>query len=443
MGRRVMSKKAFFCLAFMSASVVSPPALSLSLEEAFVGAYAYNPELKAERARVRGVGERISLASAGWRPRVSVGGDAGYRRTRTSTSGSDYQGSRPRSLGVKLEQDIFSGFQTINRIRASENEERAALAQLLDVEQRIFLDVARAYLDVVRDQALVGLNVNNKQVLARQLEATEDRMRVGELTRTDVSQARARLSGATADHIKAQSQLAVSRARFERLVGDAPREVQYPDEPAVLPSSLEEAVDLARKQQPNVRAATFRAQAAGNTVDAVGGELLPTVTLQADRTNSYNQSNLDGYDTRGYGVSVSVSIPLYQGGGTWSRLQEAEHTESQRRFQVVDARRRAHESVVSAWESLIASRAQIQSLNSQIQAAEVALEGVQKEAQVGSRTVLDVLDSEQELLDARVRLITAQREERVAGYSLLAAVGRLNTDAMGLNIPDSTETSVP
>ena len=309
----VMNKKVMLCCAVLSACVVSSSAFSLSLEQSLVDAYLYNPELKAERARVQSVGEGVSQAFAGWMPRISITGETGYRRFKSPSQTSDYQGSRPQRLGIELKQNIFAGFRTVNSTRASENRELAATARLLEVEQRIFLGVAQAYLDVVRDQALVGLNANNKQVLARQLEATEDRMRVGELTRTDVSQAKARLAGATADHIKALSQLQVSRANFERLVGQAPGEVRYPDAPTALPPSLEEAMDLARAQKPSVRFADFSARAAGYDVDAAGGGLLPTVELRADRTNSYNQSFSDGNDNRQYGIALLVEVPLYQG----------------------------------------------------------------------------------------------------------------------------------
>lgn len=421
--------------AFLSGAVFPVCVHAMSLKDALATAYAGNPELQADRARVRAVDEKVPQALSGWRPRVQLNGTSGYSRDHSSLrpSSEEYQSSNPRTVGVTLEQDLFSGFQTINKTRAAENTVKAARAQLSVTEQTVLQSVAEAYLNVVRDRAVVDLNVNNEQVLSRQLEATQDRFRVGELTRTDVSQSEARLAKATADRINAEAQLKASCANFERLVGLPAKGLQYPDEPKGLPGSLEEAIEASQVEQPNVLAAEFSAEAAQNTVDATGGELMPAVKLQADQSKSYDQS-FDGARTKGYRIMAVVNVPLYEGGGTWSRLREAKQTAGQRRLQVDDAKKKSRELAVRAWESLVASRAQIKSIQAQIDAASVALEGVQREAQVGSRTVLDVLDAEQELLNARVSLVSAQRNERVAAHSLLSAIGRLNAVALDLNV---------
>lgn len=425
----------FVSAAFLSSAAFPACVHAMSLKDALAAAYAGNPELQADRARVRAVDEKVPQALSGWRPRVEFKGTSGYSRDHSSTrqSRDGYQSSNPRTVGVTLEQDLFSGFRTINQTRAAENTVKAARAQLAVTEQTVLQSVAEAYLNVVRDRAVVDLNVNNEQVLSRQLEATQDRFRVGELTRTDVSQSEARLAKATATRINAEAKLKASRANFERLVGLPANGLQYPSEPKGLPGSLEEAVDASQAEQPNVLAAEFSAEAAQNTVDATGGELMPALKLQADQSKSYDQS-LDGARTKGYRVLAVVNVPLYEGGGTWSRLREAKQTAGQRRLQVDDAKKKSRELAVQAWENLVASRAQIESIQAQIDAASVALEGVQREAQVGSRTVLDVLDAEQELLNARVDLVSAQRDERVSAHSLLSAIGRLNAAALDLNV---------
>ncbi|NKD82995.1 TolC family outer membrane protein [Haematospirillum jordaniae] len=426
----------FAAAAFFPGLVFPVCTQAMSLEDALAAAYAGNPELQADRARVRAVDEKVPQALSGWRPRVQLSGTSGYARDHSNTrqSRDGYQSSNPRTVSVKLEQDIFSGFRTVNDTKAAENTVKAARAQLAVTEQTVLQSVAESYLNVVRDQAVVDLNRNNEQVLARQLEATQDRFRVGELTRTDVSQSEARLAEATADRINAEAQLKASRANFERLVGLPADDMRYPSEPPHLPASLDEAVEASQAMHPNVLAAEFSAEAAQNTVDATGGELMPAVKLQADQTKTYDQS-LDGARTKGYRIMAVVDVPLYEAGGaTWSRLREAKQKAGQARLQVDDARNKSRELAVRAWESLVASRAQIESIQAQIEAATVALEGVQREAQVGSRTVLDVLDAEQELLNARVSLVTAQRNERVAAHSLLSAVGRLDAKTLGLDV---------
>jgi outer membrane protein len=286
---------------------------------------------------------------------------------------------------------------------------------------------------VVRDQAVVELNVNNEQVLARQLEAARDRFEVGEITRTDVHQAEARLSGATADRIKAEGDLQASRAAYVKVIGEAPGGLEETAPPTDFPAGLPQALTIALDENPSVISAEFNQAAARDNVDQVRGELLPSVDLSGSAARAFEASS-ETSRSDSYTGKVTLTVPLYQSGSVYSRLRQARQELASKRNLVGEAKRDAEEQVTRAWETLQSTKARIRSYDAQITAAEVALEGVQREAAVGSRTVLDVLDAEQELLDAKVNLVRAKRDELVASFDLKSALGRLTATALGLEV---------
>jgi TolC family type I secretion outer membrane protein len=316
---------------------------------------------------------------------------------------------------------------------AAYNRVQAARARLLSTEQDVLLAAVTAYMNVLRDQAVLDLNVNNEQVLRRQLEATEDRFRVGEVTRTDVSQAQARLAGATADRIQAESDLEASRATFANVIGMPPGNVTVPELPTDLPQTGEAANDTAARFNPNVVAAQFDERAAYEDTREVRGQLLPSLNLEGTASHSLDSSGDDSEVTR-YRAIVALTVPLYQKGAVYSRLREARQNLAEFRDRIDVARRDAIENSTRAWEQFLAARAQIEALRAQVTANEVALEGVQREAEVGSRTVLDVLDAEQELLDSRVNLVTARRGLAVAVYDLKSSIGQLTARLLDLPV---------
>ncbi|GAA0588303.1 TolC family outer membrane protein [Caenispirillum bisanense] len=410
------------------------PAQAETLEEALAAAYLNNPTLRAERAAVRAADESVPQALSGWRPVVSLSGSAGLAQSETrAPGGSADQNLRPRSYDLTVTQPLFRGFRTLAATDRAESSVKAAQAALVATEQNVLLAAATAYMDVIEAQAVVELTTNNVQVLERQLQATRDRFRVGEVTRTDVAQAEARVAGAVADRIAAEGELQANRATYERVVGAAPTQVNRPQALDTLPGSLDEAVQLAITSAPAVIARQHTAEAQVAGIREVRGELLPTVNLQASYGEAWDRSQED-VSTETASVVVQATVPLYQAGSTYSRLREQKHRAGQSRIQVDETRYQARESAVQAWENLQAARASIESLSAQVQAAEIALEGVQREAQVGARTVLDVLDQEQELLNARVSLVRAERNSSVAGYQLLAAVGRMTAQSLGLPV---------
>jgi TolC family type I secretion outer membrane protein len=289
-----------------------------------------------------------------------------------------------------------------------------------------------AYMDVWRDQAVLQLNINNERVLQRQLEATNDRFEVGEVTRTDVAQAESRLSSATADRIQAEGNLTTSRAVFQEVVGFAPGILDAPPPVGALPPSLEQTLVQARQANPAIVSATFAERAAQNQVRVVFGELLPTVSLSGELSHEEDQFT-SGSESDQAAILAQVTVPLYQSGFVSSRVREAKQVANQRRLEVADIRRNVDQLAISSWQALGTARAQIDSFQSAVRATDIALDGVQQENLVGARTVLDVLDAEQEFLDARVNLVVAQRDEIVASYQVVSAIGRLT--AADLQLP--------
>jgi outer membrane protein len=408
----------------------------MDLAEALSQAYLNNPTLLAQRAKLRGTDEDVSQAIAGWRPNLNLESSAGQnaRQSNTASGTNKSQQRDTRSLELALEQPLYNGGSTVAATIGAENGVLAERARLRSVEQSVLLDAVNAYMDVVRDQAVLELNLGNEQVLRRQAEATNDRFRVGEVTRTDVSQAAARLAGAVADTILARGNLQQSRAAFINAVGVPPGHLVAAALPEDLPKNHEEAVKQAVSESPSVKAAAFEEASRRNFVDQVKGGLLPEVTFEAsasrDLETSAENSRLNVYEGK-----FILNIPLYQSGSTYSRLRAAKQSVAQQRLVADQARRDAIEEGTRSWEALQTVRARIKSFNTQISANLVALEGVQREAAVGSRTVLDVLDAEQELLDSKVNLVGAQRDEVVAAYRLRSAVGQLTARGLGLSVP--------
>lgn len=421
-------------LAAVTVTFASSAALSQSLEEALAQAYLNNPTIEAQRAQLRATDELVPQALSGYRPSAEASASYGWeRQDARSSTGERRLTSNPGGVNISVTQPLYRGGRTVASTRRAENLVQAQRATLMSAEQSVLLDAATAYLDVVRDQAVVELNLNNVQVLQRQLDAFRDRFEVGEITRTDVSQAEARLARAVSDRIQAEGLLQASRAVFARVVGIAPGDLAAPSPEFQLPTSLDETVTLSQSNNPDVLTAQYAEQAAADAVDQVRGELLPEVGLRGTIGRNWDPSTtIDRADSAS--VTAQVTIPLYQAGVVSARVREAKHTAGQRRIEIEDARRQATENAIRAWEALTTARAAIRSRQAQVRSANIALEGVRQEADVGARTTLDVLDSEQELLDARVELVRSQRDEIVAAFQVLAATGQLTARQLGLPV---------
>jgi len=420
-------------LAAMTA-LTAPAAIAETLQGAWAKAYGSNPTIAAERASVRATDEGVPQAKSGWRPTVTVQGSTGVQYIDQDTAfGRNEDTLTPTSVTGRISQPLYRGGRTTADTARATAEVLAARASLANVEQQVMLAVGTAYMDVLRDEAVVGLNENNVRVLKRQLQATQDRFSVGEVTRTDVAQAESRVARAEADLQTAIGNLETSRAAYMRQVGEAPTELEPPAGLEGAPASLEDAVAVAARENSVVMQAVHLHESARKTVRLVEGELYPELSVNGQVQQSFETSaNVE--DTFSAQATLDLTVPLYQSGSVYARARAAKQVESQRLQQVEDGRRQAVEQATQAWEQLVANRARIASLESEIRANEIALEGVQQEALVGTRTVLDILDAEQDLLDSRVNLVTARRDEFVAIFGLIAAVGGLTADKLSLGV---------
>ena len=422
-------------LAIGFAMATTAPVQAQSLMEALALAYQTNPSLAAGVDALRATNEQIAQAQSGFRPNVEASADIGIASQdleRPGQADTD-ETTNPRSIGIDIVQPLYRGGRTLADIERARNTIQAQRANLTATEQQVLLDAATAYMNVVRERSVLDLNINNENVLDRQLQAARDRFDVGEVTRTDVSQAISRLSRATSARISAEGTLASSTATYERVIGAMPGNLSFPDMIPMIPTSLDEAIALAEEGNPAVTLAEFTERAAQASIDLTEGELLPTVNLVGSARRALDGSS-DGSRSTSASVTAQVTVPLYQSGSVYSRVRQSKHVANQRRVQIEESRRSAIEQAISAWEGLQAAQARTESFVREVEATRVALDGVQQEALVGSRTVLDVLDAEQEFLDAQVNLVSARRDEVVAAFQLLSSVGQLTAADLELAV---------
>lgn len=431
-------RASMIALAAILPALTTAPLAAESLRQALTSAYQSNPRLDAERARLRATDEEVPRAQSGYRP--SVGGSVDYGHSKTSTSPATVGAgdTNPYGYQVSVRQSLFNGFQTTNAVREAEAGVRAGRENLRQVEAQTLLDAVSVYMDVVRDMQIVRIREQNVAVLTKELEAAETRRSVREVTKTDVAQARARRARAVSAADLAKANLKVSRAQYERIVGHPATEVTEPPlKLKQLPRSQQEALATAEQESPNVGSALHREQAARHAVDRVWGELLPEVRVEASWAHRGDVSrSIDEQDSAS--ITGRVSVPLYDGGETRARVRQAKHTHVSRLQEIEQARSETQANVISAWSRLNAARAQLRSDQVQVEAARTALEGVREEEKVGQRTLLDVLNAEQEYLEAQVSLVTTRRDLIVASYALLATMGRLTAEnlALGTDIYD-------
>lgn len=434
MATRRTVKRAIGAACLMAAAVLPGTAAGQTLEEVLVSTYNTNPQLLAERARLRSYDELVPQSLAGWRPTVQASGSYGISRERTEVPGiRQTDRLNPFSTNLTVSQPLYRGGRTVANTERAVFQVQAQRAQVFVIEQQVLQAAVTSYMNLYRALAVVQLNANNIEVLKRQLEAAQDRFRVGEVTRTDVAQAESRLARAVADKRQADGNVEVARATFERISALQPIDISFPKRVPVTPATREDAKRLAQANNPQIVSARFSELAARSNVRSIAGELLPTVSLEASVNHNDELQSENTKITTGQ-VLARVSVPLYEGGATYARVREAKQTAGQRRIEIETNRRSVVEQASSRWDTLQSARAQIQALRENIRAAQIALDGVQQEAAVGSRTVLDILDAEQELFNARVNLVSSQRDEMVGVYDLTAAIGQMTARHLGLPV---------
>ncbi len=419
-----------------------------TLPEALAATYSNEPNLLAERAKLRATDENVPAALAGWRPTVVVAGTAGYgdglTRSYTRTFGYYLKTPSPRDIAsaqATITQPIYNGGRTQANVNRANNQVMAERANLIAQEQTSFQNAVNAYVGVIEAQQIVELDKNNVQVLTRQLQATRDRFRVGEITRTDVAQAEAALSEAQATLESDQGSLQSARGTFQQTIGFMPPPNLVEPQPLDLPVNSErQAAAVAAANNPQVVAAEFNDAAAKDAVNVAFSQLLPQVSLQGQ---VFQQENTGGRSTEsnGYQVLAQVSVPLYQGGTEYAAVRQAKQTQQQTRRTVDSQKRSAVQAAVDAWDKYVAAKAAAVSTRAAIRANEIALQGVEREAIVGSRTTLDVLNAQQALLQSRTTLVQNLGNLVKYSYQVAGAIGRLTARDLHLKVPLYDETA--
>lgn len=413
------------------------PAAADNLREALVGAYNTNPTLEAARANQRATDENVPINRAQGLPSVAV--QATHIEFIQQSANAFTAPERNLGVNVQMLVPVYSGGAVRNAIAAAKERVEAGQADLRNTESTLFANVVAAYMDVLRTEALVALATNNVAVLRTNLEATSDRFQIGDLTITDVAQSRSRLAVAEGDLQSAQANLIAARETYIRLVGQAPGELAAPPPLPGLPATVGEAIVSALENNPNLDAAKQRAEAAGFDTKVAGAGRLPTVGVFVNGDYSDFYGTLGGPISANFAQSektanagVRVTIPLFQGGLPAARQRQAGARESAALEDVIAAERQIIAETRSTWSNWQAANAVIKSAQAAVEAAELSLEGLRAEQSIGNRQILDVLNGEQELLNARAQLVTARRNAYVAGFNLLALMGR--AEARDLNL---------
>jgi len=419
----------------------SGAAQSATLNEALTQAWRNNPALEAERASLRSAEDQVDQAKGGYYPQVKLFGGVG-----TSHQGVDFMAipgfSLPidtiilntRQVGLEVDQSLYAGGRISGGVETADKLRAAEEARLHVTEQDLLLAAAQAYMDVLQYQAVSDLEQSNERVLQQALDDAQANFDNGEVTHTDVDEAKARLAGAQAARIQAEGALTAAQASYERVVGSPPDGLQQPAPLAGLPANQQEALKLAERNY-SVQAAQYTSDAARSNVDVAASALKPTLQLSGQVSKAREPQFLfERLDTRS--IMLELSMPLYAGGSLSSELHAAQHQAESSDQRAADAVRAARDEAVRAWQAYQTAKAGLAAIESQITAAQSAYDGVEAEYKVGDRTTLDVLNAEQELLNARVNEVRAKRDETVAEYSLKAAVGDLT--AAGLKLPVQT-----
>jgi outer membrane protein len=418
-----------------------------TLESSLAQAYQTNPSLNSQRASTRATDENVPQALSGYRPRITVtatGGEqslSGITKTVPNinapavySTNSGY--NSPVSAGVSATQTLFNGFQTANKTRQAEAQVLAARETLRVTEQSVLLDGVTAYMNLLRDTAILGLQQSNVEVLQEQLRQTRDRFNVGEVTRTDVAQSEASLASGRSSLLTAESNFKSSSAAYRRVIGITPGKLAAGTPvDRFSPSTLAGAVALASTNHPSVTSAQYNVDAAQLQVKIAEASLYPTVAVTGSYTKNWlSTQSLSSMESYSAAVLGTLSVPVYQGGGEYATIRQAKETFGQRRLDLDNARDTVRQNVVQAWGQLEAAKGNIEATQVQVTASEIALNGVREEARVGQRTTYDVLTAQQNLVNARVALVSAQRDRVVASYTLLADVGKLSPQVLGLHV---------
>lgn len=420
----------------------SPTFIPHTLQEALASAYLTNPTLQQARATLRATDEQVPTALAGWRPTVTgTVGLSYYKGT------NDYQGTADQpgymrvydtpgyTAGLTIQQPIYSGGKTTASTHQAVNKVMAARANLISVEQQVFKNVVNAYVSVIEDEQLLQLNINNERVLQQQLRATNERFKVGEITRTDVAQAESAYASAKATRQQSEGTLQTAQATYMQIIGMAPPPNLAPPQPLVLPVKNEQtAAAMAVKNNPDVINALFTESSQKDAVAVAMAAIMPKISATAAYTRQINQSLNHQIDENKYAM-LNFNIPVYQGGSEYAAVRQAKQQAQAAHREVDIQRRTAAQDAVSNWQKLVSYQAAISSNRMAIKAGTVALDGVERQAIVGTSTTLEVLQQQETLLQAQVALVQSLSNMVLASYNVASAIGRLTAADLQLSVP--------
>lgn len=418
----------------MAAALALPcaPARAETIDQALALAYSVNPEINAQRAATRATDESVPIAKSGLRPTVSASADISKTRSR---SRSRTLIMAPGGFGVTISQTLFDGFLTQNSVAAAQAAVYASRETLRNTVQNVLFDAATAYMDVIRDQAIAGFRAQSLEFLNEQVRSERARFQVGESTRTDVAQAEARQAGAIADLNFARANLTTSIGVYRQVIGKEPSGLRRPSGIGkLLPRQLERAYEIAFAEHPAILASKYLVDQADWNVKSAESNLLPRIDLQATADRSFTDVFHNGTTTDSASITAQLTVPIYQGGQVSANIRKNKETLGQRWIEVDQSVDSVRAAVVAAFSQLEASTASVTANQEQLRAAKLALEGAVEERNVGQRTTLDVLNTQQTVIDAQIQLVNAEHDVIVAGYALLSAVGRLDPDRLHLAV---------
>ncbi|MCB1415570.1 MAG: TolC family outer membrane protein [Nitratireductor sp.] len=426
----------FLLAAWISAGTLmaGDPAWAQTMKEALALAYTNNPSINAQRAGTRAADEAVAIAKSGYRPTIAGSAYQGKSWTETrSPLGKTTTRLTPGGFGVEISQSLFDGFRTQNNVRAAKSAVMASRETLRNVEQNILFDAASVYMDVLRDRAVADYRRQSLAFLEEQVRSESSRFEVGESTRTDVAQARGRRAAAQAQLAGAQAQLKTSIAIFMQVIGREPKDLRSPKPVTeLIPSSMNTALEVARSNHPAIKATKHLVDQALFNVKTAEGELLPTLSLNGSVSRDLDVGVNTDRDSAN--VTARLSVPIYQGGRVSATVRQNKEVLGQRRIEVDEAVDNVRAAVVSAYSQLEAARASVIANQTQLEAANLALQGAIEERKVGQRTTLDVLNTQQEVIDAQIALAQARRDLVVASYAALSAVGKLDVPTLKLAV---------
>src|SRR5882757_6816663 len=437
--RRVL--RSGICLGVVTCvGFAATPAWAEALPEALAKAYQSNPQLNAERARQRATDENVPQALAGYRPQIIASLSAGLQAVRNLLPDNTFQSAslKPWTIGVTVTQTLFNGFKTANSVRVAELQVQSGREALRNVGQGVLLDAVTAYTNVLANQSLVEAQRSNVAFLRETLGITQKRLNAGDVTPTDTAQAEARLSRGLADLNAAEVNLAISQATYTQVIGNPPTSLRSAETADRFnPRSRDDATGLAFREHPAVMAAGFDVDVASTSIRVAESSLMPTITLQGSVSRSRDADpSLSTFATDQASVVGTLTQPIYDGGTAAAQTRQAKEVAAQSRQVLEQVRNQARTAAIGAWAANEGAKVAVTASESEVRAATVALAGVQKEAAGGQRTTVDVLNSQQDLISAKARLIGAQRDRVIASYTLLSAIGRLDVKTLALNTPD-------